>query len=168
MEHIRLLFCEGPHDLAILRHVLRARCEFEKSSRTYNELPEPLSSFLLKHLQGDVPGHVQVGDPARRPSFSEVFIRQVNDHKRWIFVFTCGKPLAPNETTLPSFITELRKVIQSPLRPKQPQAQPRTWSTRCSLAFVFDADEEGTSKTILKLKNLLGLPGSPVSFSASG
>jgi hypothetical protein len=138
-----LVFCEGPHDIAFVRMVLRKLMDFKKTELPFKDLPSPFNLLFKQSVLTHAVKDLSL-DMAHKFFLPDTVLRK-DDHL--ILLFNCGgKPQYAKINTLLSdylpMFKESRTFAQG--------AEEIVDSVR--YLFLYDADSEGLDGVIQNVK----------------
>ncbi|KWT92945.1 hypothetical protein [Candidatus Magnetominusculus xianensis] len=129
-----LTFCEGPHDVAYVRMVLRKLLNFKIVKAKFKELPSPFNAIFKKTVQEYVQGDLSL-DMAHKFFLPDTILQNGN---HMILLFNCGGK--DNYDKVRTLISDYLEALQD-ARTFPQGAEDVVDSTR--YLFVYDADAKG-------------------------
>lgn len=141
-----LVFCEGPHDVAFVRMVLRKLMEFEKLEQTFNKLPSPFHKLFEQSIKNHVALDLSL-DMAHKFFLPDSLLRK-EDHL--ILLFNCGGKYQFDKIKI--LLADYLQLF--PIAREHAEGATEVVSTFHYL-FLFDADAEGLAGALQNVRRNL-------------
>lgn len=143
LPHVRLVLCEGVHDLWVMQRVLQCRHGYEKHEVPLGELPAPFGELIRGRIQKH---YLEVLASAQRNETPQFSLAMKHPDVDFIFAFfTANGGLGSRDCA--SWLRELRKALRvvelrksvSVDLDRRPGGRP--WVQSTSICVVVDADD---------------------------
>ena len=158
-----LIFCEGPHDIAFTRKILKHFWDCEDVVQKFSQYPAPFNSFFPNQIKQHALGDLEL-DMAHKFFLPDKVLQKNED---WFFLFNCGGNVAvknKDEDKSPAnkvraFLETLLPLLKNAaIFPKEATAV--IGQTR--YLFINDADDQGAGAVRANLgQNFAALSGDP-------
>jgi hypothetical protein len=139
-KRVLLIFCEGDHDLVLIRMILRKHLVFNEEKWLFSEFPAPFNSFFPTRMKAHAANDLALG------LVHEFFLPNyvLSKADQLVLLFRTG---GENKISMmKEFLGDLAKLQRASMFPNAGAKSANAMTKSMSYLFVYDADDKGPEK----------------------
>lgn len=134
----RLIFCEGDHDVVLVRFLLKDHLKFTERKWQFDELPSPFNSYFPNRIKSHAAANLELG------LVHDFFLPNhvLEKDNQLVLIFRTGGETRTN--ALKEFLTDFEEHISaSRIFPMSGKNMPASVVGDFAYLFLYDADDAG-------------------------